>query len=76
VVAGRLGCSTARYVIGYVLSHGVPTQGSPGSSPRGWTCGYGYGYYHGHRQQYARAGPECSSKRRVVQGTQAGYVPA
>jgi hypothetical protein len=74
VLQGRVSCATARHVIEYVLTHGKPTQGSPGKSPPGWQCGYGYGFYHGNHEQSARAGPSCSNGSRIVQGTQAGYT--
>jgi hypothetical protein len=72
VLQGHVSCSTARHVIKFVLTHGHPTQGSPGKSPPGWQCGYGYGFYHGNRRQGGRAGPSCSRGSRIVQGTQAG----
>jgi len=75
VLQGHVRCTTARRVIEYVLTHGKPTQGSPGRSPSGWQCGYGYGFYHGHHEQSGRAGPNCSSGSTDVQGTQAGYNP-
>jgi hypothetical protein len=73
VLHGRVNCATARHVIEYVLTHGKRTQGSPGKSPPGWQCGYGYGFYHGNHEQSGRAGPSCSSGSRIVQGTEAGY---
>ena len=76
VIGGTVACSSARRVISYVLSHGPVTMGAPGSSPPGWSCGWGYGYYHGNHEQSGRAGPLCVSGRRTVQGTQAGYTPA
>jgi hypothetical protein len=74
VLEGHIRCRTARRVIEYVLTHGKPTQGSPGKSPSGWQCGYGYGFYHGNHEQSGRAGPDCSSGPTNVQGTQAGYT--
>ena len=74
VLAGRVRCQIARRVIDYVLTHGKPTQGSPGTSPLGWLCGYGYGFYHGHHEQSGRAGPSCRSGSKIVQGTQDGYT--
>jgi hypothetical protein len=73
---GRVSCARARAVIQYVLTHGHPTQGSPGKSPSGWSCGYGYGLYHGNHSQSGRAGPNCSRGGNDVQGTQTGYTPS
>jgi hypothetical protein len=74
VLEGHVRCGIARRVIAYVLTHGKPTQGSPGTSPSGWECGYGYGFYHGNHERSGRAGPDCSSGSKDVQGTQAGYT--
>jgi hypothetical protein len=74
VLDARVGCTTARGVVVYVLTHGRPSQGSPGRSPRGWSCAWGFGYYHGERFRSGRAGPLCSHGRLVVQGLQAGYT--
>jgi hypothetical protein len=74
VLEGHVRCTTARRVIEYVLTHGKPTQGSPGRSPSGWQCGYGYGFYHRNHEQSGRAGPNCSSGSTNVQGTQADYT--
>jgi hypothetical protein len=76
VVAGPSSCSEAKSVIRYVSSHGTPTQGSLGKSPRGWMCGYGYGYYRGNRQREGRDGPECSRRSTVVAGVDPAYTPA
>jgi hypothetical protein len=75
LIQGEMSCSRARRVIRFVLTHGHPTQGAPGAAPRGWSCGYGYGYRHGHRTQVARAGPLCRSGDIEVQGTAHGYTP-
>jgi len=72
---GRVSCSQARSVIKYVTSHGMPTQGTPGTSPRGWNCDYGYGRYRGN-PRIARAGPECISGARTVEGVGPGWTPA
>jgi hypothetical protein len=76
VLDGRVGCTTARSVVAYVLTHGRPSQGSPGRSPRGWSCAWGFGFYHGERFRSGRAGPLCTSGRLAVQGLQAGYTLA
>jgi hypothetical protein len=76
VLKGRMSCATARNVIEYVLTHGTPRQGAPGTSPPGWQCGYGYGYLHGDHYESGRPGPNCSRGHDEVQGTQAGYTPA
>ncbi len=76
VVSGRAPCPVARRVITYVLTHGAPTQGSPGKDPAGWVCGYAHGYYHGGHARLGRSGPSCVSRGRTVKGTEAGYTPA
>lgn len=74
VFRGAISCPTARGVIRYVLTHGSPTQASPGVAPRGWSCGYGYGFYHGHHNQSGRVGPICTRRQDIIQATQAGYT--
>jgi hypothetical protein len=74
VIDGPVGCTTARNVVAFVLTHGRPTQGSPGRSPRGWSCSWGFGYYHGERFRSGRAGPLCTRGRLTVQGLQVGYT--
>lgn len=74
VLAGPVGCMTARNVVAYVLTHGRPSQGSPGRSPRGWSCAWGFGYYHGERFRSGRAGSLCTHRRLTVQGVQASYT--
>lgn len=74
VLRGELKCDTARHVIRYVLHHGPPSQGAPGKSPPHWSCGWGFGYYHGHREQMGRSGPLCSSGSREVEGTGPGFT--
>ena len=76
VKSGHVSCRKARSVIRYVTSHGQPTQGRPGKSPRGWNCFYGYGYYHGDHRRLGRAGPECQSATKTVEGVDPNYVPA
>jgi len=76
VLDGRVGCRAARKVVAYVLTHGRPSQGSPGSSPRGWSCAWGFGYFHGERFRSGRAGPLCTHGRLIVQGLEAGYTIA
>jgi hypothetical protein len=76
VKSGRVSCRKARSVIRYVTSHGTPTQGTPGKSPRGWSCFYGYGYYHGDHQRLGRAGPECQRGKKMVAGVDPSWVPA
>jgi hypothetical protein len=74
VLDGRVGCTMARDIVAYVLTHGRPSQGSPGRSPRGWSCAWGFGYVHGERFRSGRAGPLCTHGRLTVQGLQAGYM--
>jgi hypothetical protein len=69
------GSAEARRVIEYVLSHGHPSQGSPGTAPRGWSCGYGFGYEHGDSGETETAGPNCSRGHDNVQGTITPLVP-
>jgi hypothetical protein len=76
VKQGRVSCASARSVIAYVTSHGTPTQGTPGTSPRGWNCYFGYGYYHHHHDQLGRAGPECKRAAKIVEGVDPAYTPA
>lgn len=73
---GNVPCGQARSVIKYVTSHGTPTQGQPGRNPRGWNCYYGYGYYHGNHERFARAGPECDRVGKTVEGVSPGWTPA
>jgi hypothetical protein len=68
VLRGEVGCGTARHVIRYVLTHGPATQGAPGKSPPHWSCGWGYGFFHGHRNQ-GRSGPLCTHRGDEVEGT-------
>lgn len=74
VLRGEVGCKTARYVIRYVLTHGPATQGAPGKSPPHWSCGWGFGYYHGHRNQMGRSGPNCAHGKDQVEGTGPGFT--
>ena len=74
VVGGQVRCGVARRVIRFVLTHGPSTQGAPGKSPPHWSCGWGYGYYHGNRDQSARSGPLCTQDSREVEGTGPGFT--
>jgi hypothetical protein len=74
VLRGKVGCGTARYVIHYVLTHGPATQGAPGKSPPHWSCGWGFGYYHGKRNVVGRSGPICSHGDKEVEGTGPGFT--
>lgn len=69
VLHGSVACATARHVIRFVLTHGSGSQGAPGKSPPHWSCGWGFGYYHGHRNQMGRSGPICTRGNREVEGT-------
>jgi hypothetical protein len=74
VRAGDVGCRKARRVIRFVLTHGQPTQGSPGRAPAGWRCAYGYGRAPDGRT--GRAGPKCSGPGpRRADGYGPGYRP-
>jgi len=73
IVAGHTSCTTARYVIGYVLHHGPVTQSSPGIPPHGWSCGYGYGREADGMN--ARGGPSCEHGSTIVQGIEARLRP-
>jgi len=73
VLRGSLGCRRARAVIRYVLTHGRPTQGYPGRSPRGWRCAWGYG--RDREGNGARVGPNCTRGSVTVQGSQPGFAP-
>jgi hypothetical protein len=74
VIEGLVGCATARNVVAHVLTHGHPSQGSPGRSPLGWSCAWGFGYYHGERSRSGRAGPLCTHGHLIVEALQAGYT--
>lgn len=65
IVGGKPSCVTARRVLRYVLTHGKPEQGSPGRSPAGWICGYGYG--RAANGDSVRAGPNCQRGRAMVE---------
>lgn len=72
---GKVSCAKARFVIKFVLTHGKPTQGSPGRAPKGWSCGYGFGKKKG---EIARAGPTCERRGGVgtlVKGLEPGFKP-
>jgi hypothetical protein len=43
------------------------------SSPH-WSCGWGYGFYHGKRNQMGRSGPICSHRGDEVEGTGPGFT--
>jgi lysophospholipase L1-like esterase len=73
VSQGRLSCTKALGIIDYVLHHGQPSQAEPGRSPRGWSCGYGYGKDVDGNQ--VRAGPSCSRRSVLVRGTQTNLRP-
>jgi hypothetical protein len=73
IVDGHTSCSTARYVISYVLRHGPVTQGSPGREPHGWSCGYGYGREADGMN--ARGGPSCERGKTIVEGIEARLRP-
>jgi len=75
VLRGRISCRRARRVIGYVLTHGSGSQSSPGRAPKGWRCGWTYGYFNGDRDAQGRAGPRCSGARAVVEGFYPGFRP-
>jgi hypothetical protein len=75
VFRGNISCDTAKSVIKYVLGHGQPSQGSPGAAPRGWSCGYGFGYVHGDSGVTEEAGPNCSRGRGNIQGTVTPQTP-
>lgn len=70
--SGQAFCVRARAVIRYVLTHGKQRQGTPGDAPRGWSCGWGYGFYRG--TQYARSGPLCERGKTRIQGSAPGFT--
>lgn len=70
--SNNLGCGEARRVVRFVLTHGKPTQGAPGKSPAGWSCGYSVGTTNGTT---GRAGPACTSGRKQAFGYEKGYRP-
>lgn len=76
VEQGHVACRRARRVIKYVTTHGKLTMGSMGRSPRGWSCGWGYGVYHHDREQTSRSGPICTRHGVQVEGYGPGYSPA
>lgn len=72
VTARHVDCDKARSVVNYVLTHGEPTQGSPGIPPPGWSCGWSYGTHNG---EPSRAGPACEKGRKRAFGYQEGWKP-
>lgn len=73
ILAGHTSCKTARYVVRYVLEHGPITQGAPGKSPHGWSCGWGYGRTSDGQNQ--RGGPNCQRGSTFVEGIEAKLRP-
>lgn len=71
--SNNLGCNAARRVVRFVLTHGQPTQGSPGTAPAGWSCGYSFGTSSAGLT--ARTGPACEMGSKLANGYEKGFKP-